>query len=455
MLSFRDFFIMHGLADQSPRVLKPFHDQILTAMARVVVGDLPDGKKNLMINMPPRHGKTFLARALVEYGLGCFPDSQFIYTSYSATRAEKETVAIRQTCRADWYRELFPAVVLDKEAADRFTTTAGGQVFGVGAGGSVTGEGAGVKRPAFGGAIIIDDPIKADDARSEAALEHAREWYTGVLKNRRNCDTTPIIFIEHRLAPEDLAGHILATEGDEWHVLAFEGLNEATGEALWPETCSPRTWLSLKRVDPFTFYSQGQQKPQVPGGNMIKAEWWGSYNAATYNTSSLIFLTADTALKAKTQNDDTSMGVWHATPRYLDCLDNDTGKMEFPELLRRAKALWKKWEPHGAVGFYIEDKASGPSLYQMLAEQGIPCIPWSPQDYEFPMDKVGRVKYSLFPIAGGRVRLPDDWPAWCQPFVDECSAYSGKDSDVDNQVDMTTMAVSIWKYKGADLADVL
>ena len=65
MLSFRDFFIMHGLADQSPRVLKPFHDQILTAMARVVVGDLPDGKKNLMINMPPRHGKTFLARALV------------------------------------------------------------------------------------------------------------------------------------------------------------------------------------------------------------------------------------------------------------------------------------------------------------------------------------------------------------------------------------------------------
>ena len=446
-LSLPEFFEFHGLATNAPRVVKPFHAAILKALAQVITGTLPDGKRNLMILMPPRHGKTFLARDFVAYGLGCFPDSQFIYTSYSATRAEKETVAIRQAVQSEWFKQLFPAVELDKEAADRFTTTKGGQVFGVGVGGPITGEGAGVKRPEFGGAAVIDDGLKADDSQSAAALEHCRTWYTRTLKNRRNYDRTPIVLIQQRLNPDDLVGHILKTEAEDWHVLCFEGLRE-DGTALWEETCSAKTWLKLKEVDPFTFWSQGQQKPQIPGGNMIKREWWKYYHAATYNTHSLIFITADTALKAGDKNDRSSLQCWHATDEYLDLLEDETGRWEFPELLRHMAAFWKKWECFGCNTVYIEDKASGTPLGQMLAGQGVPCILWKPGDYDFPNDKVSRVKMSLWFIEGGRVRLPDDDVPWVQPFIEECSSFTGDDSVHDDRVDAMTIACSVWAWKG-------
>jgi predicted phage terminase large subunit-like protein len=451
MILLDDFFRAHGLATDQPREVRPFHQTILDAFTDVIRGTLPDGKHNLMVLMPPRHGKTFLTRDFVAYGLGFFPDAQFIYTGYSATIAGEQTTAIRETVGADWYRSIFPHTQLAKSAADHFRTTASGQVYGVGMGGSITGFGAGMKRPQFGGAAILDDPLKSDDARSASALRHCREWYTGTLGSRKNYTDTPIILIQQRLHPDDLAGYLLATERERWHVIRIPGLLE-DGSALWPETKSAQDMEHLKRVDPFTFWSQYQQEPQIPGGNMIKREWWRYYNAATYNTHSLIFITADTALKAGDKNDRSSLQCWHATNDYLDLLEDETGRWEFPELLRHIVAFWKKWggseSPFHASEIYIEDKASGPSLAQMLATQGVPCILWKPGDYDSPNDKVGRVKMSLWFIEGGRVRLPDDDVPWVQPFIEECSSFTGDDSVHDDRVDAMTIATSVWAYKG-------
>jgi predicted phage terminase large subunit-like protein len=452
MIRLDEFFELHGLAENKPRIILPFHRRILDAFADVVMGTLPDGKRNLMVLMPPRHGKTYLARDFVSYGLGCFPSAQFIYTGYSATIAAEQTQAIRQAVGADWYRNLFPHTQMAKSAADHFTTTQGGQVYGVGMGGSITGFGAGCKRKEFGGAILIDDAQKADDARSEAVLKHCREWYTGVLSSRKNHTDTPVILIQQRLHPQDLAGHIMATEADQWHVIRIPGLQD-DGTALWPETMSAEKLEHLKRVDEFTFWSQYQQEPIAPGGNMIKRDWWRYYDPKTYDVNCLVFITADTALKAKTCNDASSLQCWHATPHHLDLLEDHTGRWEFPDLMRETKAFWDKWARFGVNCIYIEDKVSGTSLGQMLNQLGMPVILWKPNDYNFPDDKVGRVKHSLFYIEGGRLRLPDDGQPWVQPFIDECAAFTGDGSGFDDRVDALSIACSIWsgKLNGIDI----
>lgn len=96
-----EFFLMHGQLIQQPRLVLPFHRKIMAAITDWVKGELPSGKRNLAICMPPRHGKTFIARDLIAWGLLCFPDSEWIYTSYSATLAIAQTLAIKETCAAD------------------------------------------------------------------------------------------------------------------------------------------------------------------------------------------------------------------------------------------------------------------------------------------------------------------------------------------------------------------
>lgn len=456
MIRLDDFFRIHGLATDNPRQIRPFHQRILDAFGDVVRGKLPDGKRNLMVLMPPRHGKTFLARDFVSYSLGCFPDSQFIYTGYSATIAGEQTTAIRQAVGSDWYRSIFPAVKLAKTAADHFCTTAGGQIYGVGMGGSITGFGAGLKRKEFGGAIVLDDPLKSDEARYETALRHGREWYTGTLLSRKNHKDTPVILIMQRLHPGDLAGYIMDTERENWYVIAIPGLQD-DGTALWEETKSAADLKRLKEVDPFTFYAQYQQQPQIEGGNIIKKDWWQFYRTEgkdangqeiDYIVNGLVFITADTAMKIKTKNDYTVFGAWHATKKYLDLLDMWCGKWEFPEMLRRAKRFWDIWAKWGAQYFYIEDKVSGTPLGQILLEQKIPAMLWAPKDYHYPDDKVGRVNMSTWYIEGGRIRLPFEKPEICQQVIEQCAAFTGENDIHDDIVDMITEACSIWTYKG-------
>ena len=445
MISLEEYFIDHGAADLAPRTVRPFHRQVLTSLNQVISGELPDGKRDLLINIAPRHGKTFMARDFVSYGLGNFPDSQWIYTSYGADLAGVQTRAIRDVIPRPWYQSFFPNVHLDQSAADYFTTTAGGQVFGVGAGGGVTGYGAGRKRKEFGGAIVIDDPLKSDDRKSKAALDHCREWYTGVLKNRKNSANTPTVAIMQPLHPDDLTAYIKKYERDTWHIISIPALQE-DGTAIWPETISAADLLHLKEVDPDTFYAQYQQQPQQPGGNMIKREWWHYYAPQTYDVNGLVFMTADTAMKAKDKNDCSSLQCWCANQDYLDLLEDKTGRWEFPDLMRHAIDFWRKWEKFGTNAMYIEDKASGPSLIQMLRQQGIPAKPWAPKEYNFPDDKIGRVKCSLWYIEAGRVRLPTGEP-FVEPLIEECCAFTGDDGAHDDRVDALTCAVSIWSWK--------
>ena len=113
------FFKWHGDLDHQPREIRKFHAVILSACTKWVLGTLPDHKRNLAICMPPRHGKTLIARDLVAWGLALFPDSEWIYTASSAMLAVAQTIAIKNAVSSEWYRAAFPAVGVMPGKGDR------------------------------------------------------------------------------------------------------------------------------------------------------------------------------------------------------------------------------------------------------------------------------------------------------------------------------------------------
>ena len=94
--------------------------QICRQLTRIFYGEL----NKLKINIPPRYSKTELIIHFVAWGMAHYPDSNFIYTSYSHSLAAKQTAIIRDIISLPMYRRLFGVEISDTTSAkDNFETT--------------------------------------------------------------------------------------------------------------------------------------------------------------------------------------------------------------------------------------------------------------------------------------------------------------------------------------------
>jgi predicted phage terminase large subunit-like protein len=245
------------------------HKMICDALMRVFRGDC----KRLIINIPPRYSKTEIA--VVNFIAWCFgkvPDAEFIHASYSGTLAVNNSASVRGLVQHEAYSSIFPDVQLASDAAHHWKTTAGGVMYATGAGGTITGFGAGKHREGFGGAIIIDDPHKADEAKSDVIRQGVIDWFQNTLESRKNSKETPIILIMQRLHERDLAGWLLdGGNGEEWEHLCLPAIQE-DGTALWPEKHTIEELRRMERAAPYVFSGQYLQSPSPPTGGVIKPD---------------------------------------------------------------------------------------------------------------------------------------------------------------------------------------
>lgn len=259
----------------------PHHKAICDALVRVYNGDCT----RLIINVAPRYSKTELAVIdFISWTMGHVPDAEFIHTSYSGRLAANNSWQTRELVQHEEFQKIFcdtrgaPLVNLktDSQAKDEWRTQAGGCMYAVGAGGSITGYGAGKHRSGFGGAIVIDDPHKADEARSDVVRQSVIDWFQVTLESRCNSPQTPIILIMQRLHENDLAGWMLnGGSGEKWEYLCLPTLiDEGTDHesALWPEKHNLEDLHRLKLAKPYTFSGQYQQSPCQPEGNIFKPD---------------------------------------------------------------------------------------------------------------------------------------------------------------------------------------
>lgn len=247
------------------------HKQICDALMRVYRGETT----RLIINVAPRYSKTELAVVnFMAWCLGNVPDAEFIHTSYSGTLASNNAWQTRELVTHETYKEIFPNTELrnDSKAKGEWRTTAGGIVYAQGSGGTITGYGAGKVREGFGGAIVIDDPHKADEARSDVMRNNVIEWFQNTLESRKNAPHTPIILIMQRLHENDLCGWLLnGGNGEEWEHLKLETLRE-DGTALWPEKHSVEVLKRMQNANGYVFGGQYQQSPSPAEGNIFRPD---------------------------------------------------------------------------------------------------------------------------------------------------------------------------------------
>ena len=211
--------------------------------------DVIEGKTSrLIINLAPRF-KNFFA-----YGLCLNPAAKFLHLSYSNDLAIDNSRQIREMLSGETIRTLFGVNVTSKNN-QKWYTDKGGGLYATSTGGQVTGFGAGKvdeedeeeqqafdefipsRDSKFAGAIIIDDPIKPEDALSDNLREKVNLRFESTIRNRVNSRNTPIIIIMQRLHENDLCGYLMGVEPDKWKVVSLPAIQRdenGAEESLWP-----------------------------------------------------------------------------------------------------------------------------------------------------------------------------------------------------------------------------
>lgn len=261
-------------------VSKP-HVMMGEALERVLKGEC----SRLIINIMPRSGKTELGvKHLIAHGLALNPAAKFIHLSYSDSLALDNSEQIKDLVQSDHYQELYPEVQIKKSstAKEKWYTTEGGGVLARSSGSSVTGFGAGTvemngeedlneflsdieTKQGFGGAIIIDDPLKPDDAESDVVRGKINERFDTTIRSRINSQRTPIVIIMQRLHENDLCGYLLENEPDEWEVVCIPAIDEV-GEPVFPEKFSLEYLAKLEKANKHVYDTQYMQDPKPKYG---------------------------------------------------------------------------------------------------------------------------------------------------------------------------------------------
>lgn len=392
--------------------------------------------KRLLITQPPRSLKSLcVSVAYVAWLLGRDPRRKFLCVSYSSELAAELARQFRMVVDAPWYREIFPNMRADKDTSFDFVTTAGGGRFATSVGGSLTGRG--------GGTIIIDDPMKAEDALSKAARDRVIGWYGNTLASRLNDKRNDtIITVMQRLHEEDLAGHLIeqgiwthldlpaiAIEPEEIPLGNGRMYRRRPGEVLQPEH-EPMEVLDRIKADigSFNFSAQYQQRPVPAEGNLIKWKWFQVFAyPPAQDAKGRIIQSWDTALKVGDQTDYSVCTTWLVKGPDYYLRDVYRERLEYPDLKRRVIEMSRRWEAYHVL---IEDKGSGTSLIQDMRLDRISGV--RPIGITPEADKVTRMGDQTGCIEARQVHLPEEAP-WLDDFKVEVLAFPhGK---YDDQVD--------------------
>lgn len=440
------FFLERVFATVSPadRFLPNWHiDAIVHHLGLVISGKI----KRLIITIPPRYLKSIAASvALPAFVLGRDPTAQIVNVSYAQDLATKHAHDTRVVMLEPWYRRAFPLTRIDKCTEVELTTTARGFRLATSVGGVLTGRG--------GNIIIVDDPIKPQDAMSDTARVKALDWLENTLFTRLNDKVNgAIIIVMQRLHEDDPVGHLLAKGG--WIHLNLPAIAEIRteipigpgrfyvrqpGELLHAER-EPQAALDRMKIDlgSAMFSAQYQQAPVPPEGNLIKPEWFKSYGTSPpyWEEGDVFFVSWDTAQKANDLNDFSVGTVWllKSKKRELYLFDLVRGKFDYPTLRERVIAVHHRSYASFSL---IEDKGSGTALLQDLRRRSDWKDPISVRAMMPVGDKIMRMATVSPIIEEGRVFLPERAP-WLDAFLSEVAAFPrGRHDD---QVDSLSQAL--------------
>lgn len=402
------------------------HDAIARVLEEVEKGDI----KQLILTMPPRHGKSELTtRRFPAWYAGRNPRQNVVVATYSDTFAEDFGREVRGIMTSPPYKQAFPDVRLMKgsAAADRLQTVQGGMLTFVGRGGALTGRGAHV--------LIIDDLIKDDkEASSQAVRDQAWNWFTKVAMTRR-MGKKIVVVIMTRWHSDDIVGRITdlenplcnRIEAQKWKIINLPAIAEdddplgrKPGEALWPDgpdEFDAEFLASQQRLDPLGFSALYQQRPSAADGVMFRRENVRWYDPENLPAELRVYAASDHALSEKERRDYTVLltaGVDKQSNLYLlDCYWQRASSDKVVEAMLNTAAIRKPllwWAGRDHI-----TKSVGPFLRKRMMETNVffNLVEVTPAG-----DKETRAQSIAARMALGLVWFPKGAP-WAEKAVEE------------------------------------
>lgn len=380
------------VVDSTPFDTKAWHIKLLADYFQA----LHEGKlfkHNLIINIPPRFGKSRVASLFPCWVWTSSQSKKFIFASYGKDLAEDSSKLARKVITSDWYQSMWNiSVNFGENRQDFIANQHNGFIYSVGTGGAVTGKG--------GDYLIADDILKANDSSSDAERIKVNEWYEDTFSNRfNNIKTVKKIVIGQRLNNLDITGYLLDKQKNQWETvilpLEYEGkrydssigLNDprtAIGESLWPSRFGEKEIAELKdSMSELGAACQLQQRPTAKLGGYFKRDWF----ANRVENSDVIarYISIDSASVDSKTADYSAIVVTEITSEYkIFIRDVIRGKWQFPELIDVVTKTIKqyKWKLWGVI---IENKSSGIQLIQTLTQSSEDWIaalitPYTPKE---------------------------------------------------------------------------
>jgi predicted phage terminase large subunit-like protein len=400
-------------------------------------------ERRQLITVPPRHLKTICASvALPAWLLGRDPKTKILVASYGHDLAAKPARDFRAVIESAWYRRLFPAMQIDdqRNTALEVETTMRGVRKAVSLGGSVTGFGADI--------TIVDDLMKAEEAQSETMRKNVKDYFEQTLYSRLNDKANgTFIAVQQRLHEDDFAGYLITSQGfRHLNLPAIAERNESIplyfgrrferqpGQALWPAREPLSVLNDIRRsIGSATFSAQYLQNPICGEGNLLRPEWFGSYDGPLPREHfQFVVQSWDTGMTAEPTSDFTVCTTWGFREDRWYLLEVFRRRLDYADIKRAAKAQMERWTPALVL---IEYTSSGIPLYCELRNEGFREVePISPK-----YDKRTRTIAQQAKLETGRFLIPAQ-ADWREDFLHEVRAFpSGRNDD---QVD--SLAQFLW-----------
>lgn len=371
------------------------HLALCEKMEQIIAGQC----KRLIIEMPPRHGKSnTVSETFPSYYIGKFPDRKVIITS------KDEGLAMRfgrlNLIKVKEYGSRLWGIEPSKAQASK--TLWGieqrlGTVLSAPIMGGITGNGAHL--------MIIDDPVKnREQADSIAQREKLWSEWQDTLSTRLEKDAA-VIVIMTRWHEDDLAGRLIAQGG--WEVLRLPALAEdgdmlgrEPDEPLCPELGFDRQWAENKRkeVGSRTWNALYQQRPTGAEGGIFKREWFKRYDRLP-DVIDEWTQSWDLTFKDSKTSDYVVGGVWARSGANHYLVGMIRERLDFVNTIKAIRRLTDSY-PQATLKL-IEEKANGAAVISALRNSIGGIVPIVPKE-----SKEARASAVTPLFESGNVHLP-------------------------------------------------
>lgn len=422
----------------------------IDAIVHELEENLAGRQPRLIINLPPRHLKSFIVSvAWPAFLLGKDPSLKIFCVSYSDELAATIARDFKRLVEATWYRQVFPHVKLTKSTANEVVTDQGGYRVALSVHGSITGRGADL--------IIVDDPCKPEEAVSDRARMGVNEWFKSTLLSRRDDKLrSGLIVVMQRLHVNDLTGFIGESGG--FRKVALSAIAEQDevvelrdgrkyfrhrGEPLQSERESLGVLQQLRNeVGSFNFAAQYQQSPKTPEGSLFKRKYFELVDELPRRAFShgRFFISIDSALSTAATADFTAISLVCVVDGKIYVVMAERGRWEYEELKARVLNLISSLARQGQRPYVLVEYAgSGIALSQFLATQGLKDRRFEAHWRTPGEDKLTRAAkvLNMFEVGIHLLNI-EGRNGWVQPYLNEFMNFpnGANDDQVDSLVQL-------------------